>query len=95
MILLLIKSLFSTQQNYYGMVKSRFIWTIMYSLIQIVICLKEILYHPYLANMTLHDMEDALRIKFNHHCRKNGSYAYYNRSKYVMVCYADDFVIEK
>ena len=48
---------------------------------------------PLLANIALHGMEDALDIKYNRVRRKDGSFTYINKSKYVMVRYADDFVI--
>ncbi|MEE0084687.1 MAG: reverse transcriptase domain-containing protein, partial [Paludibacteraceae bacterium] len=48
---------------------------------------------PLLANIALHGMEEALDIKYNRIRRKDGSYTYSNVSKYVMVRYADDFVI--
>lgn len=48
---------------------------------------------PLLANIALHGMEEALNIKYNRERRKDGTYTYRNRSKYVMVRYADDFVI--
>jgi len=48
---------------------------------------------PLLANIALHGMEKALNIKYNRERRKDGSYTYTNQSKYVMVRYADDFVI--
>lgn len=48
---------------------------------------------PLLANIALHGMEEALNIKYTRYRRKDGSYTYNNRSKYVMVRYADDFVI--
>ena len=48
---------------------------------------------PLLANIALHGMEEALNIKYTRNRRKDGSYTYSNKSKYVMVRYADDFVI--
>lgn len=48
---------------------------------------------PLLANIALHGMEDALNIKYRRQRTKQGSYIYTNSSKYVMVRYADDFVI--
>ena len=48
---------------------------------------------PLLANIALHGMEEALDIKYNRIRRKDGSFTYHNGSKYVMVRYADDFVI--
>ena len=48
---------------------------------------------PLLANIALHGMEEALDIKYTRYRRKDGSYTYSNKSKYVMVRYADDFVI--
>ena len=47
---------------------------------------------PLLANIALHGMEGALNIKYTGEKRRNGSVTYRNRSKYVMVRYADDFV---
>lgn len=48
---------------------------------------------PLLANIALHGMEEALNIKYNPIKRKDGSITHINRSKYVMVRYADDFLI--
>ena len=48
---------------------------------------------PLLANIALHGMEDALGIQYNRERSKDGSVTHRNRSKYVMVRYADDFVI--
>lgn len=48
---------------------------------------------PLLANIALHGMEEALNIKYSKERRKDGSYTHCNRSDYVMVRYADDFVI--
>lgn len=48
---------------------------------------------PLLANIALHGMEEALNIKYNRERRKDGVFTYTNKSKYVMVRYADDFVI--
>ena len=48
---------------------------------------------PLLANIALHGMEESLNIKYKPIKRKDGSYTYNNRSKYVFVRYADDFVI--
>ena len=48
---------------------------------------------PLLANIALHGMEEALNIKYSRERRRDGSFTYRNRSKYVMVRYADDFVI--
>lgn len=48
---------------------------------------------PLLANIALHGMEKALNIKYSSYKKKNGTRTYNNRSKYVMVRYADDFVI--
>ena len=48
---------------------------------------------PLLANIALHGMEDALNIKYTVEKRSNGSITYRNRSKYVMVRYADDFIV--
>ena len=48
---------------------------------------------PLLANIALHGMEEALNIKYYPIKRKDGSITYSNRSKYVMVRYADDFVV--
>lgn len=46
-----------------------------------------------LANIALHGMGEALNIKYSRERRWDGSFIYRNRSKYVMVRYADDFVI--
>lgn len=48
---------------------------------------------PLLANIALHGMEEALNIKYTSEKRRNGSVTYRNRSKYVMVRYADDFLV--
>ena len=48
---------------------------------------------PVLANIALHGMEDALGIEYKRHVDKNGNVNYHNISRYVMVRYADDFVI--
>ena len=48
---------------------------------------------PLLANIALDGMEEALNIQYKRIRRKDGSYTYSNTSKYVMVRYADDFVI--
>lgn len=48
---------------------------------------------PLLANIALHGMEDALGIKYKRVKRSDGTYTYVNRSKYVLVRYADDFVV--
>ena len=48
---------------------------------------------PLLANIALHGMEEALNIKYNSTKRKDGSITHINRSKYVMVRYADDFLV--
>ena len=47
---------------------------------------------PLLANIALHGMEEALNIKYKPH-KHNGKYYYTNPSKYVVVKYADDFVV--
>lgn len=47
---------------------------------------------PLLANIALHGMEEALNIKYKPH-KHNGKYYYTNPSKYVVVRYADDFVV--
>ena len=47
---------------------------------------------PLLANIALHGMEEALNIKYKGVKTKSGYY-YNNNSKYVVVRYADDFVI--
>ena len=48
---------------------------------------------PLLANIALHGMEKALNIKYKKYKRSDGSYTYKNTSKYVMVRYADDFIV--
>lgn len=48
---------------------------------------------PLLANIALHGMEEALNIKYTSEKRRNGSITYRNRSKYVIVRYADDFLV--
>lgn len=48
---------------------------------------------PLLANIALHGMEKALNIKYKKYKRSDGSYSYRNTSKYIMVRYADDFVV--
>ena len=48
---------------------------------------------PLLANIALHGMENALNIKYKRYKRPNGTYTYKNVSKYVVVRYADDFVV--
>lgn len=48
---------------------------------------------PLLANIALHGMEKALNIKYKRYKRPNGSYSYRNDSKFVMVRFADDFVV--
>ena len=48
---------------------------------------------PLLANIALHGMEEALNIKYTKVKRSNGAYTYVNNSKYVVVRYADDFVV--
>ena len=47
---------------------------------------------PLLANMALHGMEEALNIEYKRVKTKDGYY-YSNNSKYVVVRYADDFVV--
>lgn len=48
---------------------------------------------PLLANIALHGMENALNIKYKRYKKSNGTYTYKNVSKYVVVRYADDFVV--
>ena len=48
---------------------------------------------PLLANIALHGMEKALNIKYKKYKRSNGFYTYKNVSKYVVVRFADDFVV--
>ena len=48
---------------------------------------------PLLANIALHGMEKALNIKYKRYKKSDGSYSYRNISKYVVVRYADDFVV--
>ena len=48
---------------------------------------------PLLANIALHGMEDALNIKYKRRKRSDGSYTFINKSKYVLIRYADDFVV--
>ena len=48
---------------------------------------------PLLANIALHGIEEALNIKYKPYKRNDGSYSYRNNSKYIMVRYADDFVV--
>ena len=48
---------------------------------------------PLLANIALHGMDKALNIKYKKYKRSDGSYTYRNTSKYVMVRYADDFLV--
>lgn len=40
---------------------------------------------PLLANIALHGMEKALGIKYNRERRKDGTFTYHNRSRFVMV----------
>lgn len=47
---------------------------------------------PLLANIALHGMEEALNIKYKRVDTKKGCH-YSNNSKYVVVMYADDFVV--
>lgn len=47
---------------------------------------------PLLANIALHGMEEALNIKYKRVTRGNRHY-YSNNSKYVVIQYADDFVV--
>ena len=47
---------------------------------------------PLLANIALHGMEEALNIKYRRRI-KNNCYYYSNESKYVVIRYADDFVV--
>ena len=44
---------------------------------------------PLLANIALHGLEDALKVTYKQD--KDGSYR--NTSRYVIVQYADDFVV--
>ena len=46
-----------------------------------------------LVNIALHGMEEALNIKYNCIRLRDGRITYTNKSKYVMVRYADDFVV--
>ena len=48
---------------------------------------------PLLANIALHGMEKALNIKYSRYKKADGTYSYRNNSKYVVVRYADDFVV--
>jgi len=48
---------------------------------------------PLLANIALHGMEKALNIKYKKYKKSDGTYTYKNLSKYVVVRYADDFVV--
>ena len=48
---------------------------------------------PLLANIALHGMEKALNVKYKKYKRADGTYTYKNVSKYVVVRYADDFVV--
>ncbi len=48
---------------------------------------------PLLANIALHGMEEHLGIKYKEYIRNNGYQCTYNRTRYVMTRYADDFVI--
>ena len=48
---------------------------------------------PLLANIALHGMEKALKIKYKKYKRSNDKYSYKNVSKYVVVRFADDFVV--
>lgn len=48
---------------------------------------------PLLANIALHGMEKALNIKYKKYKRSDGTYTYRNASKYVVVRFADDFVV--
>ena len=47
---------------------------------------------PLLANIALDGMEEALNIEYKRKKTKNG-YTYANKSKYVVVRFADDFVV--
>lgn len=47
---------------------------------------------PLLANIALHGMEEALNIKYRRRIKNNRCY-YSNESKYVVIRYADDFVV--
>ena len=47
---------------------------------------------PLLANIALHGMEEALKIKYKPQKIK-GKYYYVNHSKYVVIRYADDFIV--
>jgi RNA-directed DNA polymerase len=48
---------------------------------------------PLLANIALHGMEEQLGIKYNTFVRSDGYQCVYNRTRYVLTRYADDFVI--
>ena len=48
---------------------------------------------PLLANIALHGMEDALNVKYYRNGARNGTVYYTNASKYVVIRYADDFVV--
>ena len=48
---------------------------------------------PLLANIALCGMEKALNIKYNKYTRKDGTIGYTNSSKYVVIMYADDFIV--
>lgn len=48
---------------------------------------------PLLANVALHGMEEQLGIKYTIFVRKDGYNCAYNRTRYAMAKYADDFVI--
>src|SRR5665647_426393 len=48
---------------------------------------------PLLANIALHGMEKQLGIKYKTFVRSDGRQGVYNRTRYAMTRYADDFVI--
>ena len=48
---------------------------------------------PLLANIALTGMEKALNIKYKKYTRKDGTIGYINNSRYVLIMYADDFVV--
>lgn len=48
---------------------------------------------PLLANLALHGMEEALDVTYHSFKNTYGTTFYHNNSKYVVVRYADDFVV--
>lgn len=48
---------------------------------------------PLLANIAIHGMEETLGINYKHERKKKDGTTYRNTSKYVIVRYADDFVV--